>query len=288
MKKIFMTMILLLIVISTTGCLKSDKMVNINITTTIYPIEYVTNRLYGEKSNIKSIYPRNSISESYQMTNKQLKDFSENDLFIYNGDSKEKEYATKMLNYNKRLKIIDASYGLDTTNTRSDVWLNPSNILMIGQNIKNELTDYITANHIKQEIEEKYTLLKIDITELETELQKTAENSVNNKIIVADESLNFLNKYGFEVINLTENGKTKEANIETAKNLILNKKNSYIFIMEHSKKNDAATDLKDAYKVETLEFRTLDTITEKDESNNEDYLSIMHNNVSLLQKETYK
>lgn len=288
MKKLIMIISALIVTTCLTGCLKTDKMENINIATTIYPIEYVTNRLYGDKAKIKSIYPRNSISETYTMTKKQLKDYSEYDLFIYNGATKEREYATKMLNHNKRLKIIDASYGLDTTNTKSDVWLNPSNILMIGQNIKNELSDYITSEYIKSEIETKYTSLKVDVTELETELQKTATNSVSNKIVVADESLNFLKKYGFEVINLTEKGKAKEANLETAKELMIGKKISYVFNMEHTKNNDLINELKTTYNITILEFRTLDTITEKDESNNDDYLSIMHSNIALLQKETYK
>lgn len=271
-----------------TGCLKRDRMEDINIATTIYPIEYVTNRLYGEHSNIKSIYPRDSVSSTYKMTKKQLKDFSEYDLFIYNGESSERNYATKMLNHNKSLKIIDASYGLDTTYKSSDIWLNPSNILMIGQNIKNELADYISDPYLIKDIEDKYTLLKVDMTELETEFKKTAENAVSNKIVVEDESLNFLTKYGYDVINLTNNGKEKQNNIALAKDLYSKKKLSYIITMEHSNKNNIVEQLKKDYKIEELSFRTLDTISEKDEKNNDDYLSIMHDNISLLQKETYK
>jgi zinc transport system substrate-binding protein len=222
------------------------------------------------------------------MTNKQLKDYSEYDLFIYNGESSERDYATKMLNYNKKLKIIDAAYGLDTTYQSSDIWLNPSNILMIGQNIKNELQDYIISDYIKEKLEEKYALLKVDITELETEFKKASENAVNNKIIVQDESLNFLKKYGFDVINLTEDGKEKPNNISLAKSLFYRKKLSYIFVMEHSNNNNIVERLKKAYNVKSLEFRTLDTITEKDISNNDDYLSIMHENINKLQRETYE
>ena len=272
-----------------TGCLKRDRMDDIEIATTIYPIEYVTNILYGDHSQIKSIYPRNSISSTYKMTTKQLKDFSEYDLFIYNGESKERNYATSMLHHNKNLKIIDATYGLDTTNTSSDIWLNPSNILMIGQNIKNELTDYITDPYLIKDINDKYTTkLKVDITELETELKKTADNSINNKIIVADESLNFLKKYGFDVIDLTNKGKDKQNNIDLAKSLLSSKKLNYIFVMEHSKNSEIVNELTNTYKIKTLQFRTLDTITEQDKQNNDDYLSIMHNNISLLQQETYK
>ena len=90
-----------------TGCFKRDKMEDINIITTIYPIEYVTNRLYGNNSSVESIYPRNAVSSDYTITSKQLKDYSKYDLFIYNGESSEREYATKMLDNNNNLKIID-------------------------------------------------------------------------------------------------------------------------------------------------------------------------------------
>lgn len=288
MKKTIILFIILVTTTCLTGCLKNDKMEDINIATTIYPIEYVTNRLYGENSTVKSIYPRSSNSSEYKMTKKQIKDYSEYDLFIYNGESKEREYATSMLNNNKKLKIIDASYGIDISYKESDIWLNPSNILMLGQNIKNELKEYISNPYLIKDIEAKYELLKVDMTELETELKKTADNSKNKQIIVADESLNYLEKYGFKIINLTDNNKNKENNIEQAKNLFSKKELQYIFVMDHSKKHEIITTLENNYKIETLTFKTLDTITENDEKNNDDYLSIMHSNIDLIKKETYK
>ena len=41
------------------GCslFKRDSMENINIITTIYPLEYAINYLYGESSVVNSIYP---------------------------------------------------------------------------------------------------------------------------------------------------------------------------------------------------------------------------------------
>lgn len=289
MKKTIVVLFTLTIITSClTGCFKRDKMEDINIATTIYPLEYVTTRLYGNNSKIKSIYPRDSVSNSYKITPKQLKDYSEYDLFIYNGESKEREYATTMLNENKNLKIIDAAYGLDASYSMSDIWLNPSNILMLGQNIKNELIEYISNPYLIKEINDQYTLLKVDITELETEIKKAADNSINNQIIVTDESLNFLEKYGFEVINLTNNSKEKENNILLARELLESGKLNYIYNMEHGKNYDIVEELKNSYNAKTLTFRSLDTITEKDQNNNDDYLSIMHSNIDLLKQETYK
>ena len=287
MKKIIFVFFIVVITFSMTGCLKNDKMEDIDIITTIYPIQYVTERLYGSNSTIKSMYPKSSDIDSYKITDKKLRDYSKYDLFIYNGTSKEREYATKMLNYNKSLKIIDASYGLDT-NSSSDIWFNPSNILMIGQNIKNELDSYMTNTYMKKELNSKYELLKVDITELETELKKTSDNSVNNTIVVSDESLSFLKKYGFKVINLTKDGEEKQANIEKAISLIEDGKIEYVFTIENSKNYEFINKLKDNYKIKIETLRSLETITDEDETNNDDYLSLMHLNIDSIKKETYK
>lgn len=285
-KKILILTIFLTLL--TCGCFKRDKMQDIQIITTVYPFEYVTNRLYKENATITSIYPKSSNINTYKFTKKQIRDFSKKDLFIYNGDNSERELAKDMLNENKNLKIIDASFGIDVSYSESDLWLNPANILMVTQNIKNELTSYITSNYIIKEIENKYELLKIDITELETEFRTTADNSNNNKIIVSDNTLNFLKKYGFEVINLTENNKNIDKNIEEAKKLLSDKSLSYIFVPENTEANAITKELINNYQAEQLTFRTLATITEEDQKNNEDYISLMYQNLELIKKETYQ
>lgn len=280
--------ILFIVLIIATGCFKRDQMEDINIITTIYPIEYVTDRLYGESSNITSIYPRGSDIDKYTLTKKQIKDYSEKDLFIYSGESSEREYATSMLNQNNNLKIIDASYGLEATYSDSDIWLDPSNILMISQNIKTELEEYITSTYIIDEINEKYNSLKVDISGLDTEFKTTADNALDSRIIVADESLNFLRKYGFTVINLTTAGKRAETNIALAESLIKTKKLNYVFVNENTLDSDIALSLVTNYKAKTMTFKLLSTISEDDLDNNEDYLSLMHANINLLKEETYK
>lgn len=286
MKKV-VCIVLLISIFLTTGCLKRDDMEDINIITTIYPIEYVTKRLYGDSSNISSVYPRSVNINNYEMTKKQIKDYSSYDLFIYNGESMERQYATSMLNNNKSLKIIDASYGLDVVNASSDIWLNPSNILMIGQNIKQELSEYIKSHYIIEKIENEYNLLKVDISELETELKRTADNSKDKRIISYDESLLFLEKYGFKVINLTESGKNKDNNIELAKSLINNGNVSYLFVNEYQEDNDLIKQIVNL-GVKKEVFKIMTTISEEDINNNEDYLSIMNTNIAKLKEETYK
>ena len=284
-KKILLTVLISIIFL--TGCFKRDKMEDIDIITTIYPIEYITNRLYGENSNINSIYPREINTKDFKLTKKLLKDYSNKDLLIYNGESEEREMAKSLLNKNKNLKIIDASYGVDLSYSTKNIWLNPSNTLMIAQNIRNELEEYITNPYIIDEINNQYELFKVNISELETEIKKTADNSEDKRIITLDESLKFLEKYGYTIINLTENNENKENNILLAKDLLANKKLNYIFITENDQNNELINELKNNYDAEIITFKALETITEEDQNSNKDYLSIMYENLNLIKKELY-
>lgn len=292
MKKIILFIALVIATSFTTGCLKSDTMDDIDIITTIYPIEYVANRLYSDYSTVRSIYPKDTIIKDYEITEKQISDFAKNDLLIYNGYGKEKEYAINMINLNNNLKIIDATYGISEKYKESDLWLNPANLLMIAQNIKNELTTYLSNNYIIDDMNNKYELFKVDMTELEANLKKTADNAQNKTIISSDETLKFLEKYGFEVIALFEEdeGGTNQLNaenLEEANELLEDKKVNYIFITDNETESSTVKNLRDTYDIDALVFRTMETITEKDVSNNEDYLTIMNYNIELLKEETY-
>ncbi len=287
-KKIIYLLFIFVILFSVSGCIKDDVMQDIDIVTTIYPIEYITKRLYDDNSNIVSVYPRGVVPKDYKLTDKKLHDFSNRDLFIYNGSSYEKEYAKDMLSYNNKLKIIDASYGIDSTNKDSDVWLNPANVLMVAQNIRNELSLYISSSVVIDDINNKYNLFKVDITEFETEVKKAADNSSYATIVSYDESLNFLEKYGFKVINLVDNNKIKQTNVDLAKKLYEEDKLSYIFVIENEKIKDEISNLIKEYDVEQLTINSLENISEEAMKNNDDFLSLMHHNLDLVKKETYK
>ncbi|MEG0994923.1 MAG: zinc ABC transporter substrate-binding protein, partial [Bacilli bacterium] len=145
MKKKLLVTILILVTLITTGCFKRDEMENINIITTIYPLEYITNYLYGKNSTIRSIYPDAVDVNTYKFNDKQITDFSKNDLFIYKSVDNDKDIAIKLLKKNKNILLIDATYGMVTElgTGGSDLWLNPSHLLMISSNIKNGLKEYI-------------------------------------------------------------------------------------------------------------------------------------------------
>ena len=102
MKYLKLILLTLIIGISSFGCLKRDKYDNININVTSYPIEYITNYLYGDYSKVNMIYPSDVDVNNYELSPKQIKDYAKADMFIYNGLSKEKNIAASLLNKNKK------------------------------------------------------------------------------------------------------------------------------------------------------------------------------------------
>ena len=69
MKKIKIIGLLLIIMLFVSGCDFSKKnLENAQIYTTVYPITYITNYLYGNDSNITSIYPVGVDIDNYKLT----------------------------------------------------------------------------------------------------------------------------------------------------------------------------------------------------------------------------
>ena len=220
--------IILLLGVITTGCFKRDDMEDINIITTVYPLEYVVNQLYGNNSVVNSIYPDGVDIDEYKITSKEYKDFSKKDLFVYNGLSSDKDIALKLVNKNKNIMIMDANFGMEIQYGIEELWLNPSNLLMISQNIKNGLDELIDSKYIKEEIEEAYVNLKVELSELDADIKMLSENVSNKTLVVASPSLQYLTKYGFDVI-LIDDKSENERNVDKAYNSLKDGSNK-IFI----------------------------------------------------------
>lgn len=286
MKRIISLLLLFALSINFTGCFKSDTMEDITIYTTIYPVEYITEKLYGEYSTVKSIYPDGIITSEYELTKKQVKDYSSADLFIFNGLNTEKDYVTKFFKYNKNIKIIDATSSMEITNRVEELWLNPSNLLMIAQNIKSGFNEYITNHYIKEAIEANYDELKIEISNLDANISLIKQNANNTTIIVSDDLFLFLEKFGFNVVSL-DSDTTTEKKINVAKQLLLNGECGYIFTPNNEEYTDIVKNLVKETHAEVKELHTLSNISEEERNNKKDYLSIMNENIEAIKNEVY-
>ena len=286
--KYFLTFLLIIFASTlTTGC-GTDEMDGIEIIVTNYANEYIVNRLYGDHSMISSIYPAGVDTSTYKFSNKQKKEFSQKDIFVYNGSIEtERNLAIDLLDINSNLKIIDTSYVLETDYAPEELWLNPASLLMMSQNVKNGLEEYISSTYLKKEINEKYKSFKIDISTLDVDYRDSVQETNNKNIVVADSTLNYLEKFGLKVYCIDADASDKT--IAEVEDLINKKEISYILTFKNTEMNSIAKEMLDKHKdIKTIELHKLNILTDKERENKEDYLSIMQNNLTLLNQELYQ
>ena len=284
MKKVKLILCLSLLLV--TGCFKRDNLEDITIYSTSYPIEYIVDNLYGEHSIIKSIYPNGVDINNYSLTEKQIRDYSKANMYIFNGLTKEKDYVIDMVNNNHNLMIIDASSTIEYSNSVEEIWLDPSNFLMMALNIKNGLNDYITNHYLKNSIEENYENLKIKISNLDAKLKLLYENATTTTIITDTNTLTFLEKYGFNIISLDSNTVTDKM-ISDAINHLNKMSNKYILTLDANNSSAAVNRVVDKTKAELLTIHKLSNLTDKEKANKEDYITLFNQNIEQLKKALY-
>lgn len=276
-----------------TGCnVKKDNMEGITIYTTIYPIRYLIDSLYGDNSTIYSIYPAGVDTNEFELSDKKLEEYANTDLFVFNSLDRDRDFAVKMINKNKNLKVIDVSLGMTYDYDIAELWFNPYNYLMMAQNTKSGLLEYVTnpyliSNDNNTGIEDKYEILKYNLSRLDADMKENILEATYNTIVVDNDMFKVLSKYGLNVISLEENDNLTDTTINEVKKLINNGSIKYIYSSKEET-NETAKGLIDNYGLELVTLNTMETIDGGVTNSNEDYITIMNSNLDLLKKELYK
>ena len=335
MKKIKLLGVIFTLLILT-GCnlFKSDIMEDIDVYTTTYPTNYLIKYLYKDHATVHSIYPTGVNFKEYELSDKKINEYAKSDLFIFNSQDIERDYAVKMINENKNLKLIDAAYGMSYINSLEELWLSPYDYLMMAKNIADSLSEYITNPYLVNEVNDNYEKLKYELSKLDALYKDTLASGSNTTIVTDNNLFKFLEKYNITVIPLEEkiititikngdslseisskynvsvsdiltfNNKKDEtvkfgeiikipvsiidsSNLNKVKKLIAEKKIKYIYT-DNVETNEVVKKLIEDEKLELITINTMYSIDGGITNNNENYLTVMNDNLELLKKELYK
>ncbi len=280
MKKISKFLVLFSMVCLLSGCNKTE---NLEIYATSYPIEYLVSSLYKEHSTVTSIYPDGTNVSEYTLTDKQKDTYSKGDIFVYNGTTNEKQIAKDLVNTNKRLKVMDAALSLKYTNKTEELWLSPSNYLMLATNIRDNLIEQIGTKYINEEINNNYKKLEEELSIMDATIRSIATNASKNgknTIVVSDSLFKYLENYGFNVISL-EDYQTNSANLTTLKNNFKSGSYKYLLVSSEEKNNEMISEIT-SNGGKAITVNVMNTLSEEERKNNETYFTIMNEFITNL------
>ena len=282
----FKFLLFAIVVVFLSGCdLNTEKIEDFKITTSIYPIEYIVKKLYGDHSEVYSIYPKETEISNFEITDTLLDQYSNNNLLIFNGLSNENKHINYLLSKNKKLKIIDATSNIQYDYSIEELWLDPSNLLAIANNIRNGFKEYINSTYLVNEINNNYENIKISLSTLDGKYYETLKQAKYNTIIVSDDAFKFLEKYGIKVISLDLDTVKEKTTIE-AVDAIKSGKCKYIFT-KYKENNEDIDKFVEDNKISKIELYTMTNLESLNVEKN-DYVILMYQNLESLKQELYK
>ncbi|WP_430791157.1 metal ABC transporter solute-binding protein, Zn/Mn family [Virgibacillus flavescens] len=312
MKKICTIILLLLFSLTIAGCTsdKDKEQAGLTIYSSIYPIQYATERIAGDGVQVKSVYPPGVDAHTYEPTSKEMTDIAKADAFIYLGAGLEgfaetaagalqsEDVALIELGTNKELFHTEDEHEADhseeetaDTHNHGDhnphIWLDPLRMIDMANQIKEEL---IELNPDKKErYNTNFTALKEDLLALDKQFKETLETKEQKEILVSHAAYGYWEeRYGIKQIAIRGLTSSDEPSQKELTQIIdkANKEDLEYVIFEQNGSDRVSKIIQEQIGAKALHIHNLSVLTEEDIKNGEDYLSLMKHNLEVLDKAT--
>ncbi|MEG0177333.1 metal ABC transporter substrate-binding protein [Anaerorhabdus sp.] len=317
-KKLLLGLVLILLVSSLTGCTVKKN----QVAYTVYPLGYIANRLIGDKLQVVSIQnneivQRATLVDDYETrlelsqallhignlepylatSSEEIKktNVPTNDLSILNAIYKFQRYTP--INVDGTVTYIESSYykgevfdGLTSYDKDLYLWMDPIAMLSMAKDI----TKWLSSNYDDQAkyFEENLNLLEKDLVQLDAEYQKLASKLISEakeiKFVSMTPSFgNWQKAYGFQVypVVMSMTGELpSEDQLKIIKDRIIADGVQYIVYEPNLPEDMQALfeQLESELNLKRVTMSNLSALTDSQVEENKDYISIMYENLAVL------
>jgi zinc transport system substrate-binding protein len=290
---------------------KSDG--TLNLYTTMYPLEYFTERIGGKHVEVSSIIPPGADAHTYEPSTKKMVEISDGDGFIYNKLESD-EFSSSVADTLKEenVPIVDAAKDVAYTHSEEHekgnedeheeehgheeeghehgsldphIWLDPVLAQHMADNIYKGLAKLKPA--AKEDFKKNHEALIKDLKELDSSFKSKVENAPKDSFIVSHAAYGYwAERYGLEQIAISGLSPSHEPSQHQIENIIENAKKEKIryILFEENVNNKVAAVINKEVGAKTMTLHNLETLTKDDLKENRDYLSIMKENIETLSK----
>ncbi|MEK3991573.1 metal ABC transporter solute-binding protein, Zn/Mn family [Robertmurraya sp. FSL R5-0851] len=296
---------------------ENDKL---SIYTTVYPLQYFTERIGEDLVSVNSIYPNGADEHSFEPSQKDMIDLADSDLFFYIGLGLEgfvskAEQALK----NENVTLVATAEHItfeehtedehaheETTEEHAEeteeehaheeedghnhgdvdphVWLDPIYSISLAEEIKEQLLEKLPNN--KEQIEENFAALEKELQQLNEDFTEVTSTAKHKEFLVSHAAFGYWSeRYGLEQISVSGLASTNEPTQKELETIIAEAEEHdlhYIFF-EQNVSSKLTEIVQKEIGAEPLTLHNLSTLTDADVKDERTYFTIMKDNLEALQ-----
>ncbi|MCJ7842692.1 zinc ABC transporter substrate-binding protein [Lederbergia sp. NSJ-179] len=322
MKTRILGIILLISILVLAACgneQQQNKESKLTIYTTVYPLQYFTERIGAEQVSVKSVYPPGSDEHTFEPSQKDMMKLADADLFFYIGyglegfaQKAEKTLKNEQVKFTAIGEKIDVEsqshqnenheehehdgheheeheHGEEDGHHHGDVnphlWIDPIYAKELAEQILQQLVE--AKPEYKSEFEKNYKDLTTKFDQLDQDFSEMTQAAKRKQFVVAHAAYSYWeSRYGLEQMAISGISSTEEPSQKKLQSIVdaINEKNVPFIFVEQNINSHLAEVIQKETGTQILHIHNLAVLTENDMQNHEDYVSLMEKNLTALKK----
>lgn len=287
---------------------KEDKL---SIYTTVYPLQYFTERIGGEFVDVQSIYPAGADEHSFDPTQKDMISLSNADLFFYIGLGLEGfvDNAKKTLKDEHVTLVATADsitkeqlgeghhhdedehdeHGHEEEHDHGQfdphVWISPTLSIELATSIKESLVATMPAE--AETFEKNFDMLEDDLMDLDERFKEMANQAPTKTFFVSHAAFGYISKeYGLNQVAIAGLNSQSEPSQKQLAKIVeqANEDNVHYILFEQNVSSKLTEVVKKEVGAQSLMLHNLGVLTKDDVKNNETYFTLMEQNLKVLEQ----
>jgi len=311
-KKILLAVITLFATSALAACSNGEGSGNneddgkLSIVTTFYPIYDFTQNVVGDEGDVELLIPAGTEPHDFEPSAKQIAQTQDADAFVYHDDHMETWVTDTIEGWEDgNPEIIKGTEDIELMATEEDshdegeeghdhsheydphTWVDPKLAIKEVEAISKQLSQaYPDKKETFKENTENYVK---ELEELDQEYEDSLANAQQKSFVTQHAAFGYLaNEYDLKQVSISGLSPDEEPSPERLaelKDYVEDNDIQYIYFEENASDKIAKT-LSDEVGVKLEVLNPLESLTDKQMDNGEDYISVMKDNLQALEKTT--
>lgn len=280
----------------------------LSVYTTVYPLQYFTERIGGEFVDVQSIYPPGTDEHVFEPTQKDMMSLADADLFFYIGLGLEGFVdKTKKTLENEHVQLIPIAEDIDPelleeghehehqedghdehhhdTDIDPHVWISPYLSTLLAERITEELSDEMPEH--AELFQQNFDSLYDDLEKLDRDFKVMADEAPNKTFFVSHAAFGYLaDAYGLQQLAVSGLDSQNEPSQKQLAELVkeAKEKDIHYILFEQNVSSKLTEVIRKELGAEALTLHNLSVLTNEDLAEDQDYFTLMQQNLQVLKQ----